>query len=114
LILVIASLSGAVGAVCRYLVSGWVQGRVDSDFPAGTLGVNLVGSLLLGLLAGGVTTDTNLGVAAVGLLGGFTTFSTWMVETLGLGARSPRAIVNLSVSLLGGVALAAIGFNLTS
>ena len=112
--LLIASISGAIGAVGRYVVSGWVQEKADFDFPAGTLAVNLLGSLCLGLVAGGGSADSNLTIAVVGLLGGFTTFSTWMIETIRLGVRSPRAVFNLTASVLSGVALAAIGFNLTN
>lgn len=108
------SMAGALGAVCRYLVSGWVQQRTRSDFPAGTLTVNLVGAFGLGLIAGVGAFDSVRILALVGFLGGFTTFSTWMIETIRLGARSRRALINLLLSLLGGMAAAAIGFTLTN
>lgn len=110
---VIASLAGSLGAAIRYLVSGWVQDRSRSDFPMGTLAVNAAGSLLLGILAGAGDLESNLVLAAVGFLGGFTTFSTWMVETLRLGVSSTRALVNLVLTLVAGVALAALGYILT-
>ena len=112
--LVTASLAGAVGAVCRYLVSGWVQTASSSDFPVGTLCVNLTGSFGLGLVVGAGHLDSTLILTAVGFLGGFTTFSTWMIETIRLGPRSPRALINLSLSLTGGVIAAAVGFTLSS
>jgi fluoride exporter len=108
------SIAGAAGAVCRYLVSGWVQNAVRSDFPAGTLTVNLVGSFALGLIGGTGPLDSTLVLFAVGFLGGFTTFSTWMIETVRLGHRSLRTLFNLVVSLVGGLAVAAVGFTLTN
>lgn len=111
MIQLLAILFGSLGAVLRYLVSGLVQERVRHDFPVGTLAVNLVGAFALGLLVGsGADLESPVIVSLVGLLGGFTTFSTWMVETLGLGPWSVRAAMNLVVMLLGGVLAAAVGF----
>lgn len=112
----VATVAGAVGAVCRYLLSGVVQERTRSDFPVGTFTVNLVGAFLLGLTAGIDDLQSTATLAAVGFLGGFTTFSTWMIETIGLGIPSirSRAAVNLALTLLAGVALAAGGYSLTN
>jgi fluoride exporter len=112
--IVAVSIAGAAGAVCRYLISGWVQNAVRSDFPAGTLTVNLSGSFALGLIVGTGPLDSTLILFAVGFLGGFTTFSTWMIETVRLGHRSLRTLLNLVVSLVGGLAVAAVGFTLTN
>jgi len=117
LTLLIGAVAGAVGALCRYLVSGWVHRIIPSDFPRGTLTVNLTGSFLLGLVAGTHGLDTTANVALVGFLGGYTTFSTWMIETVRLGfpiMRSTRAIANLLLTLIGGIALAGAGFGLTN
>lgn len=111
--LVVLSLAGSVGAVARYAVSGWVQERFRSDFPLGTMAVNLVGAFALGLVAGLDGLDSGPLLAVAGFLGGFTTFSTWMVETIRLGPWSARAAWNLSLSLFGGVAVAALGYILT-
>lgn len=108
------TITGAVGAVCRYLLSGWAQRVGRSDFPVGTLVVNLGGAFMLGIAAGASQPESLVAVGVVGFLGGFTTFSTWMVETLRLGPVSLPTILNLSVTLLAGVALAALGFTLTS
>jgi CrcB protein len=110
--MLIASVAGAVGAVCRYLVSGWAQGRSSSDFPVGTLVVNLLGSLVLGLVVGAGSSSSPTTMAAAGFCGGFTTFSTWMVETLRLGPSSPRSIANLAISLVGGLLAAAAGYTI--
>jgi len=107
-------IAGAAGAVSRYLISGWVHQFVRVDFPLGTLAVNLAGSLGLGLIAGTDPLESTLVVLAVGFLGGFTTFSTLMIETIRLGLNSPRTFLNLTVSVIGGLALAAVGYTLTS
>ena len=111
--LIVVSLAGSAGAVARYLVSGWVQESSGSDFPIGTMVVNVVGAFALGLVTGLGGLESGLLLAVAGFLGGFTTFSTWMIETVRLGLRSSRAVWNLALSVLGGVAAAAIGFILT-
>lgn len=104
------SVAGSLGAVARYLLTGVVQQKSSSDFPIGTMAVNLSGAFVLGLVAGAGDLGSYPWVLAAGFLGGFTTFSTWMVETLGLGLHSVRALLNLAVSLVGGVVLAALGY----
>lgn len=112
----VAALAGAIGAVCRYLLSGFVQDRVDTDLPVGTLAVNLSGAFLIGVVAGIDDLQSGSTLLAAAVLGGFTTFSTWMIETIRLGIpplRS-RAVVNVFITLLAGVALAAAGYSLTN
>jgi len=108
------SVAGAVGAVFRYVITGWIQSRHQSGYPVGTLVVNLTGSLGLGLVLGFDSFESVGALAAIGFLGGFTTFSTWMIEALGMGLASLRAALNLALSLLGGVLAALAGFMLTS
>jgi len=114
---------GALGAFSRYRVSGIVQRRWKTLFPSGTLAVNLSGAFGAGLL-GGVALgrglpDLVLAALGVGFLGGYTTFSTWMVETL-LTERSggrigiKRGLANIAGTLVVGVALVAVGFALGS
>lgn len=109
----VVAFAGAAGAVCRYLVSGWAQMLSNSGFPVGTLTVNLSGSLAVGLVAGAGSLQSPLTIGAIGFLSGFTTYSTWMVETVRLGAISPAATANLVATLVGGVALAGLGYTLT-
>lgn len=110
---------GALGALARYGVSGAVQRVWRTTFPIGTLVVNLTGALaagfLLGLALGRDVPDLVLLAAGVGFLGGYSTFSTWMVETVlaaesggGIGLR--RAGENLVIPLIAGIVLAGIGF----
>ncbi|MEA3510891.1 MAG: CrcB family protein [Actinomycetota bacterium] len=110
---------GALGALARYGVSGIVQRRWQTSFPIGTLVVNLTGAfgagLLLGIVTGRTVPDLALVAAGVGFLGGYSTFSTWMVETVlaaESGGRSGirRAAGNVVVPLVGGVVAVWIGF----
>jgi CrcB protein len=110
--LLVAAAAGALGAVLRYLVTGWAQRMVSLDFPVGTMIVNIAGSLGLGIVVGSGGLDSTLTLSLIGLFGGFTTFSSWMVETIRLGIRSPRALLNLSLSLAGGVLAATVGYTL--
>lgn len=102
---------GAVGAIGRYAISGFVSRRLGSDFPFGTLAVNTLGCFLIGVLAH-VTAVTNsipeawrIGLT-VGLLGGLTTFSTFGYETVRhLSERNwPVALSNVAASLCIGFA----------
>lgn len=87
--LVLVAVGGALGAVSRYVVSGWVSRALPSSFfPWGTLVVNSSGSFVLGLLLGLVSSgrlalpsEVRL-LVAIGGLGAFTTFSTFAYETL--------------------------------
>ncbi|EME18485.1 fluoride efflux transporter CrcB [Rhodococcus triatomae] len=107
-------VGGAIGAPARFLLDRTVQSRHDSVFPWGTLCVNLIGSLVLGFLAGGATAhDSALWtVLGTGFCGALTTYSTFGYETVRLletGARAV-AVLNVAVSVVAGVAAAALGF----
>jgi CrcB protein len=116
MMILLATLAGAVGALARYLLSGVVQQRIDTDLPVGTLVVNLAGAFLIGVVAGIDDLQSSATLIATGFLGGFTTFSTWMIETIRLGIpplRS-RSLFNLTTTLIAGMALAAAGYSLTN
>lgn len=106
--------AGGIGAVGRYLTGGWVQAR-SGRFPGGTLAVNLLGALAVGLAAGSMQPGSVTHASIVGFLGGFTTFSTWAFESLSLlsSGQHRRALVNIVLPLAAGLALCAIGFYLT-
>jgi len=105
---------GALGAVARFRVDASVSARLPSDFPLGTLVVNLTGSFALGVLVGASVTHRVAFLLGTGFLGGYTTFSTWMVESERLGEAGDVVLLvrNLWLSMLAGVAVAAAGFSL--
>ena len=85
--ILVIGVGGFVGAVARYCLSGWVQRSTDSGFPLGTLLVNVLGCLVIGALMAAVETrqflSPNLRLfLTIGLLGSFTTFSTFGHETI--------------------------------
>lgn len=105
---------GALGAAARYRLDATVSARLPSDFPFGTLAVNLTGSFALGILVGASVADDASLVFGTGFLGGFTTFSTWMVESVRLGELGDLVplLRNLWLSMLAGLLLAAAGYHL--
>ena len=112
---IVGIAAGGLGAACRLLGGGWVQRRAGSRFPVGTIAVNLLGALAAGIVAGALAPDSSLRIVGLGFLGGFTTFSTWMVETLALGEEHGNRAAALATALmvLAGVAACAIGYALT-
>lgn len=78
-------ICGAAGAYARFRMSAGIATRWPSRFPAGTFFVNVSGSFALGLLTGAHVAGDAMLVIGTGLLGAFTTFSTWMVEAQRLG-----------------------------
>lgn len=113
------SLAGGVGAVLRYVVDVLVQHRTGAELPYGTLVVNVTGSFLLGLLVGLVPADPPSDAAVVlgaGVLGGYTTLSTWAWESLALArtAALGRALLNVAGSFAAGLAAAVAGLALGS
>jgi CrcB protein len=104
-------LLGGVGAIARFLLDGAVSARAGRSFPWGTLAVNLSGALVLGILAGAAVQGDALRLAGTGLLGAFTTFSTWMFEShrLGEDGELRAGVVNLLASLALGIAAVWLG-----
>ncbi len=104
-----------MGAVLRYAIGGWVGYRMGPEFPWGTLIVNLLGCLALGLLEGAASQDgALLFVVGRGILAGFTTFSTLMLETmnLALARESDRAFFNVVGSLALGIFVLQVGLRI--
>lgn len=101
----LVALGGAVGSVARYKLSGLVlHHAVDWRFPAGTFAVNVLGCLVAGVLAGLAEKHDMLSAEArlllfTGLLGGFTTFSAFGLETMHLLKRGEVAIASANVLL---------------
>lgn len=112
------ALAAGVGAVARYVLDQVVQHRTGGTFPAGTMVVNLTGSLLLGLTVGlslhhGLPRTPTV-VIGVGFAGGYTTFSTWVWESLALteAGESAQAATNVAGSVAAGLLAAAAGLGL--
>ncbi len=109
------SVFGGLGAVARFAQDSLVKSRVTSGFPWGTVSINVLGSLVLGVLTGlvvfGGEPDSWRVVLGVGFCGGYTTFSTAMVEavTLARDARARTAAVSLAGTLVASVTAAALG-----
>ncbi len=102
---------GGLGAIARLLLDGAVSERVGRGFPYGTLLVNLSGALILGVLVGAAVGGNSYRIAGTGLIGGFTTFSTWTFESHRLGQDGELTLgaVNLAVSLICGIVAAWAG-----
>jgi fluoride exporter len=110
--LLLVACGGAIGSVGRYLLATWIVSHTaDGRFPWGTLAVNLLGCALAGLVAAWADgadwfSQEHRLLLLTGMLGGFTTFSAFGLETLGLlrqGAIAP-ALAYVMVSVLAGLA----------
>lgn len=86
--LLLVAAGGAIGAALRYLAGAWLAALLGPGFPWGTFFVNVTGSFLIGmilvLVEGGALPAGARLFLAVGIMGGYTTFSTYSYETLGL------------------------------
>lgn len=114
---VLVCLGGAAGTGARYLVALGAPLLLGPTFPWGTLTVNVVGSLLLGLVMQvGLTSDLLSPTAritlATGVLGGFTTYSTFNYETLRFCQQGAwgRALTNIGVTLVACALAGVVGF----
>ena len=109
------ALGGALGALARYGISGWVYDRMGENFPWGTLVVNLVGCLALGLvirwLQVSAVAPELRPFLTIGVLGAFTTFSTFSFETVELARAGElwRAGGYAAGSLVAGVIAVLLG-----
>lgn len=116
----IVGCGGFLGSAGRYLVGGWVhRAPALAGFPYGTLVVNVLGCFLIGLAGAAVAERQLFGPEArlfllVGILGGFTTFSSFAYETLALArdAELARAFANVAAQVVLGLAAAWLGFAL--
>lgn len=111
LLWVALALGAGCGAVARFLLDAAVSRAVPSSFPHGTLAVNLTGSFALGVINGAALPHGYAFVFGTGVIGAYTTFSTWMFETQRLAEERQvaRAAQNLYVSVVLGVAIGAAG-----
>lgn len=118
--LLLTAAGGALGGMARLAVSELLARVMGSAFPWGTLGVNLSGALLAGALVGWLgMPEADVSEAwmllAVGLLGGYTTVSSLSLQSLTLwqGGRRGAALANVTLTLVAGLSVAALGWWLT-
>jgi CrcB protein len=111
-------LAGAAGSVARYLVTMFVAGLTGGSAPIATFAINVAGSFLAGVMGAlavkGYAEPVMVLIAGTGFLGGFTTFSTWILQIIVQVEKGDhsRAFYNLSGSLILGTIAAVIGFYL--
>jgi CrcB protein len=111
----LVAIGGGLGAVARFGVASMIP-RTRLGFPSGITIVNVVGSFLLGLVVGEVEASAialAIEPVTLGLLGGFTTFSTWMID-IDEAPTKRMAVAIVAIPLVAGLAAAAAGLWLAS
>jgi len=110
---------GFIGAVLRAYLNGLISHRVPHELPFGTLGVNLIGSFIMGVLIAYFMYSTTFSVHAksflsTGILGALTTYSTFAIESFLLleGGSIGLALLNMSLNVFGTVIMAGIGYTM--
>lgn len=112
-------LGSALGGVCRFHLTAWLDQRDGSSLSLGTLTVNITGAFLLGLIAGAAGTAAGnpmvAALAMTGFCGSFTTVSSWALQTVTLAQshQITAAIANLLIPLVAGVGAVALGLAVT-
>lgn len=102
----LVALGSALGGVLRWLLGGWIDARTGGSFPWGTLAVNLLGGAAIGVAAALIERESVRLLLITGLLGGFTTFSAYSLQTLQLlqdgrvGAAIGYALLSVAACLL--------------
>ena len=109
-------IGGTIGTLARYFLSGFTYQVVGSNFPYGTLVVNLIGCFIVGFLASiaeeKFALNTNLKILLmVGFCGAFTTFSTFILETSNLikDGETLKALINVLISVIAGFIVFRLG-----
>ena len=110
------ALLGGLMAVARFAVDAFLSDHPVQPFPLGILVVNLLGTIVLGVVAGAALSGEALLVVSGGVTGSFTTFSTWILdsERLADSRRADLAALNLGLSLLAGFGAVLVGHRLGS
>ena len=114
--LALLGLAGALGTLARYAVTGWVHQATNSLFPWGTVAVNVLGCFLAGAFWSLAENRLSISgelrtVILVGFMGGFTTFSAYMLETGNLlrDTQWAPALANMAIQNVGGVVVFFLG-----
>jgi len=117
--LIFIGVAGFAGTLMRYWLSEWIAKRFGEIFPTGTLVVNLLGCFLAGLLfylmfERYLISPTVRTVVLIGLLGGFTTFSSFGLQTFTLLREGEMglALFNIAISNMGGLLMVWVGYSL--
>lgn len=117
--LIYIGAGSAIGGILRYVVSGAVHRVLNGEFPYGTMVVNLLGSLIIGFLWGlfetaAVSRDVRM-FFLIGILGSFTTFSTFSLENMNLFLSREYGYfsINIFTTVILGIAFVFIGFSLS-
>ncbi len=117
--LLLIGLAGFVGTLMRYGLSEMIARRYGESFPTGTLVVNLIGCFLAGLFFYLIferypVSQTMRAVLFIGLLGGFTTFSSFGLQTFTLlrDGQMGLGLLNIAVSNIGGLLMVGLGYSL--
>lgn len=117
--LLLVAVGGALGAGGRYLLGGWLHSQLGTGFPWGTFTVNVLGSLVIGIVFGLVRQEALSHEASlfltVGVLGGFTTFSAFSYETVPLleAGSTEASLLNVLGQLAASVFAVYAGFALS-
>lgn len=108
------ALLGGGGAILRFGLDSSISRQASTEFPLGTFVINMTGSCLLGLLTAASVGSTTLFLLGTGLLGSYTTYSTWIFESEQLAGDGEYvlATANLVVSAVAGMAFALGGWQL--
>lgn len=108
---VAVGLLGGVAAAARFVLDYEISLRSNADFPLGILAVNLLGALAIGVVAGSTLDGETATIVTGGVIGSFTTFSTWVLDShrLALGGRAELAWLNITLSVVAGFAAVSIG-----
>jgi CrcB protein len=116
--LISIGLAGFVGTLVRYWLSGWTARRFGETFPAGTLLVNVIGCFLAGFLSylmfeRFLFNQTARTIVLIGFLGGFTTFSSFGLQTFNLlrDGEIGLALLNVAVSNVAGLLMVWVGYS---
>ncbi len=110
---ILVGMGGIFGSITRYSIGKFTSKRCNGDFPVGTFIINITGAVLLGIISAKVVNNTLYSFLGDGILGGFTTFSTFMYEGFNLFKERKKlnAFTYMVLSVLLGVVFYGFGFN---
>ncbi len=117
-LILLVGIGGFLGSISRYLLGFFLSKVFTSAIPYSTIIINLIGSLLIGIIIGAIDSKTHpraFHFIVPGLLGGYTTFSAFSAETISLVDRQlyMPALIYITISVLGGLILCASGLLIT-